>query len=272
MVLSRNPIADVSEKSISELVSLRGRSAVVTGGAQGLGRAIANRLAQAGAAVAIADVDEALAMHAAADLGWTSPAKVVAAPLDVSDAASVASATAQIISDLGGIDIWVNNAGIFPRTPLLEMDDETWDKVLAVNLNGVKNGCRAASRAMIEAQSGGVIINVISTAGLRGTGPHLGAYVASKHGVTGLTKQLALELAPHRIRVLGIAPSVIVTEGVRTSREKTEKAGGQQFQFSCPLGRLGVPDDIGRVALFCASDLSIYMTGTVLPVDAGQLI
>jgi NAD(P)-dependent dehydrogenase (short-subunit alcohol dehydrogenase family) len=152
------------------------------------------------------------------------------------------------------------------------MSDRAWDAVLDVNLRGVFIGCREAARRMLAAGSGGVIVNIASTAGMRGTGPGLAHYVASKHGVTGLTKQLALEFGPERIRVLGIAPSVIVTEGVQASREGKQASGGKSPTFQCVLGRLGVPDDIARVALFCASDMALYMTGATIPVDAGLLI
>jgi NAD(P)-dependent dehydrogenase (short-subunit alcohol dehydrogenase family) len=265
-------IADVSARSVNELLSLAGRRAVVTGGARGLGRAIASRLAEAGAAVLIGDRDAEGALAAAHDIAEVHGAQTFGAALDVSDGTSLAGCAQRAAEDLGGIDIWVNNAGIFPTAPLTEMSDRAWDEVLDINLRGVFIGCREAARRMIAGGNGGVIINVASTAGLRGTGTGLAHYVASKHGVTGLTKQLALELGPERIRVLGIAPSVIVTEGVTAKRMETRNAGGATPSFQCVLGRLGVPDDIARVALFCASDMSAYMTGATIPVDAGLLI
>ncbi len=265
-------IGDVSDKTVEQLVSLMGRNAVVTGAAQGLGKAIARRLAEAGASVMIGDIDEAGARAAAADIAAASGSRVEPALLDVSDDASVSATAEQAKHMFGGIDIWVNNAGIFPRTNLLDMNREAWDEVLGVNLRGVLMGCREAARHMIAGGNGGAIVNIASTAGLRGTGPGLASYVGSKHGVVGITRQLALELAPHRIRVNAIAPGMVLTEGVEKSRAKTKSAGGQAFTFPCPLERIGVPDDIARVALFCASDLSTYMTGVTLPVDAGQTI
>jgi NAD(P)-dependent dehydrogenase (short-subunit alcohol dehydrogenase family) len=265
-------IGDVSSKTIHELVGLKGRSAVVTGAARGLGKAIARRLAEAGASVMVGDIDCSGAQAAAEEISAGVPSRVISAGLDVAKAGSITEAADQAAETFGGIDIWVNNAGIFPRIDLLDMTEESWDEVLGVNLRGVLMGCREAARHMIASGRGGAIVNIASTAGLRGTGEGLSSYVGSKHGVVGITRQLALELAPHRIRVLGIAPSVIVTEGVRLSQEKSQASGSKSFSFPCPLGRLGVPDDIARVALFCASDLSIYMTGTTLPVDAGQLI
>jgi NAD(P)-dependent dehydrogenase (short-subunit alcohol dehydrogenase family) len=265
-------IADVSDKRVDELLSLAGRRAVVTGGARGLGRAIGRRFAEAGASLVIGDRDAEGARTAAEAIAGECGTAATGVALDVTDGASIARCAQHVIETLGGIDIWVNNAGIFPTTRATEMSDDAWDAVLDVNLRGVFIGCREAARTMIAASHGGVIINVASTAGFRGTGPGLAHYVASKHGVTGLTRQLALEFGPAGIRVLGIAPSVIVTEGVKASRAQTQAVGGQAPSFQCVLGRLGVPDDIARVALFCASDMSVYMTGATLPVDAGLLI
>ena len=265
-------IGDVSDKSIAQLISLSGRGAVVTGGARGLGKAIARRLAEAGAGVLIGDIDEIKAQAAAADLSQGLGAKVIATRLDVTDGESVAAAADLAVTQLGDLDIWVNNAGIFPRASLLDMSDADWDQVLDVNLRGAFIGCREAARKMIAADHGGVLINIVSTAGFRGVRADIAHYVASKHGVRGLTRQLALELAPKGIRVLGVAPTLIVTEGVIESQEKTSNRGGEIHVVHAPLGRVGVPDDIARVALFCASDLSLYMTGSTLIVDAGELL
>src|SRR5262249_48313017 len=138
---------------------------------------------------------------------------------DVTDSSSVAAAADLAVSALGGIDIWVNNAGIFPRNRLIDMDESDWDRVLDVNLRGVLLGCREAARRMVAAGRGGVLINIASTAGFRGVRAGLAHYVASKHGVRGLTRQLALELAPDRIRALAVAPTLIVTEGVQVSQQ-----------------------------------------------------
>ena len=149
------------------------------------------------------------------------------------------------------------------------MTDDDWDRVLTVNLRGAFVGCREAARRMTAAGTGGVIVNVPSVAGLRGRSAGVSHDVASKHGVTGLTSQLAVELAPHAIRVLAVAPTTIITPGVM------EAMGGSdadlETALSRPLGRAARPDDVARVALFCASDLSLFMTGTTLVVDAGEL-
>jgi NAD(P)-dependent dehydrogenase (short-subunit alcohol dehydrogenase family) len=194
---------------------------------------------------------------------------VVSTRLDVADTSSIDAAAELAAAKLGPIDIWVNNAGIFPYVPLLETTDDTWDRVMDVNLRGVFAGSRAAARNMISSQKGGVIINVASLAGLAGISPGLGAYAASKHGVVGATRQMALELAPHGIRVLALAPGVIKTETNFSSGPANPDAT-IPMQTS-KLGRLGVPDDIGRVALFCASDMALFMTGSTLLVDAGML-
>jgi NAD(P)-dependent dehydrogenase (short-subunit alcohol dehydrogenase family) len=265
-------IADVSERSVAELVSLSGRRAVVTGGAQGLGKAIARRLAEAGASVLIGDLQLDLARKAADELSRLYGGRAMAILLDVSDSKSVIAAAEVARMDLGGIDIWVNNAGIYPNVGLLEMTDELWDRVMEVNLRGVFAGAREAARCMVASGRGGVIINVVSTAGFKGVAPGVAAYVASKHGVRGLTRQLAIELAPHAIRVLGVAPTFCTTEGNMAALAKLSGRVGLEIPatFSSRLGRIGVPDDIGRIVLFCASDLALFMTGSTLLADAGE--
>jgi NAD(P)-dependent dehydrogenase (short-subunit alcohol dehydrogenase family) len=266
-------IADVSEVALSDLISLSGRRAVVTGGAQGLGKAMARRLAEAGAAVVIGDLKIEQAQAAATELADRYGGRVIATPLDVTDTASVEATAELAVSELGGLDIWVNNAGLYPNVSLLEMTDDAWDQVMAVNLRGVFASCRAAARRMIAAGRGGVLINVVSTAGFSGVAPGVSAYVASKHGVRGLVRQLAIELAPHDIRVLGVAPTFCETEGNMAAlaalpeRVRSEIAA----TLTSKLGRVGVPDDIARVVLFAASDLSMFMTGSTLLADAGEL-
>jgi len=265
-------IADVTARSIGELISLQGRCAVVTGGAQGLGKAMVRRLAEAGANVLIGDLKEDDARTAAEELAAQFGTTVIATRLDVTDSASIQAAAALVAEELGGIDIWVNNAGLYPNVLLDEMTDPVWDQTMAVNLRGVFVSCREAARRMIEAGTGGVLINVVSTAGFRGVAPGMAAYVASKHGVRGLTRQLAIELAPHDIRVLGVAPTFCETEGNMAAlaalpdRVRSEIAA----TLTSALGRVGVPDDIARAVLFCASDMSLFMTGSTLLVDAGE--
>ena len=272
------PIKDVSGQSLQQLVSLDGKAAVVTGAGRGIGLAIARRLTEAGADVLIGDLDVPAAEASAAALSKEFGRRVVGVPLNVMEEASIVALADRAVAEFGKLDIWVNNAGIFPGSPTVDQTVEIWDRVQDINLRGSFIGAREAGRRMIaQMPKGGVIINVASVSGYSGR-PGLAAYVASKHGVVGLTKSLGVEWGPHGIRVLGLAPTGVSTPGV--DERKAEAKGAELERIlalekkvgaALPLGRLGVPDDIARVALFCASDLSMLMTGSVLLVDAGAL-
>ena len=178
------------------------------------------------------------------------------------------------IETFGGLDIWVNNAGIYPTAPFLDLDDSEWDRVLDLNLRAVFRCARAAATAMRNADAGGVIINMSSNAGMA-AGRASAHYVASKHAVVGLTKSLAVDLAPFGIRAVGIAPGVTRTEGIRNASDALEAAGWGDLdayaERTTPLGRMAEPDEIARVAAFAASDLASFVTGTTIVVDGGQL-
>ncbi len=267
------PIPDFTGRSIAELISLQGKSAVITGGARGIGLAIGTRLAEAGASVYLADVDAALAETSARSL-TEKGYKAASGTVDVTKSASISTLADQVMQQLGSIDIWVNNAGIYPSNPLLEMSDEAWSRVIDINLTGTFIGAREAAKRMVTANRGGVIINLASTAGYRAS-EGLAHYVSTKHAVRGLTKSLAVELGRYNIRVLALAPTFIQTPGTTVFNTDRTTEGqvdmGQAYAARLPLGRVGVPDDIARVALFCASDLSAFMTGSTIPVDAGDL-
>jgi NAD(P)-dependent dehydrogenase (short-subunit alcohol dehydrogenase family) len=267
-------VRDVGEVPVGSLLRLDHRGAVVTGAAVGIGAAIASRLAEAGADVVVADVDEAGAKERATRLARAHGRKVIGVGCDVADERSVEELAERSVRELGGIDVWVNNAGIFPSTPVLQMGLEDWERVLEVNLTGTFLGCREAARWMTAQERHGVIVNIDSTAGFRAGGVGLAHYVSSKHAIRGLTKSLAVELGPHDIRVLAVAPTLIDTPGV----EKLAATGGAAIErllddlsARLPAGRAGVPDDVARVVLFCASDLSLLMTGSTLCVDGGDL-
>ncbi len=264
-----SPVPDVSGASLAELSTLSGRVAVVTGGASGIGLATCARLGEAGATVLLADIDGSAAAQAAAGLRPVAKAHHV----DVSDASSVSALAERALGDCGRLDIWVNSAGVFPVTPLAEITETIWSRVVDVNLRGTLYGAQAAARAMIAGGRGGVIVNIASTAAYRADGPGVAHYVASKFGVRGLTQSLAVELGPHGIRVLGVAPTVTLTPGLERERSALESAGFSLDELGprLPLGRVAVPDDIARVVVFCASDLSLLMTGSTLAVDAGEL-
>lgn len=262
---------DMTGRSISELVSLKGRTAVVTGGAQGIGQAIAIRLAEAGASVVIGDLDEAKAQETAKSLP-ANGAKHIATTLDVTDGASIRALADLAIAETGALHIWVNNAGIYPSRPLMEITDDEWSHVLDLNLRGTFIAAREAALRMKDNE--GVIVNLASTAAFNASnGANPAHYVASKHGVAGLTKSLAVELGPRGLRALAIAPTLTETPGVEHKRQEGAEVAEALAQYGngLPLGRLGLPDDIARAVLFAATDLSAFVTGVTIPVDGGDL-
>jgi 2-deoxy-D-gluconate 3-dehydrogenase len=269
---------EVESKPLAELIRLDGKAAVVTGGAKGIGYGISSRLAEAGASVLVADLDREGAEQAAARLageGWRAEAFAV----DVSDEEQVRGMVEACRSRLGGIDILVNNAGIFPNVPIATMSASDFDRVIAVNLRGLFLCTRHASEAMVEQGRGGRIVNVTSIDALHPAMVGLAHYDASKHGAWGFTKNAALELAAHRIWVNAIAPGGITTPGVEAMQATAPVAEGadprravEAFLARIPMRRMGEPDEIGRVALFLASDLASYMTGSQVVVDGGALL
>jgi len=263
-----------SMQPVDRLLDLSGKVAVVTGGAAGIGYAITARLAEAGARVTIVDLDDTVAAIAAKDLGDRGY-DVGSVTADVSDPAEVEALFEREIGIDGQVDILVNNAGIYPSKPVMDMDLDTFSHVLAVNLQGTFLCSQQAARRMIARGQGGRIINVTSVDALHPSSIGLAHYDASKHGVWGFTKNLALELAPHRIWVNAIAPGGINTPGVTA----TQTAGNLQadkasaaFGARVPMQRMGEPDDIGKVALFLASDMASYLTGSQIVVDGGLLL
>jgi NAD(P)-dependent dehydrogenase (short-subunit alcohol dehydrogenase family) len=198
----------------------------------------------------------------------------VGVAFDVTDAAAVSAGVTQAAEALGGLDGLVNNAGIFPFTPVLESPDEAWHQVVRTNLDGAFYCSRECARLM-AANGSGVIVNVGSTEAFRAGAPGLAAYVASKHGLDGLTKALALEFGPAGIRVLGVAPTLCDTPGLDEKRPIFEAAGVgdviERTAAALPLGRIAVPDDVARVVVFCMSDMAALMTGSTLLVDAGAM-
>jgi NAD(P)-dependent dehydrogenase (short-subunit alcohol dehydrogenase family) len=266
-------VADGSDRSIADLLSLHGRVAVVTGGALGTGAAIARRLADAGATVVIGDADGRAAETTASELR-DSNGIVTGRELAVGEESDVVTFADRVVDEHGSIDVWVNNAGIYPQAPVLDMTGAQWDEVLDFNLRSVFLGAREAARRMTAAR-GGVVVNIASTAAFRASAPGVAHYVASKFGVRGLTQALAIELGPLGIRVLGVAATFTVTPGVRARRADLDDAEFDAFvervAAQKPLRRVAAPDDVARVVLFCASDLSSLMTGTTLVVDAGDL-
>lgn len=263
-------IDDHSERTLDELWSLAGRRAVVTGGAAGIGAATVRRLAEAGADVVVADIDESGAARTAVEAAGITGRRVISTRLDVSDTATVVATADICVERLGGLDIWVNNAGVYPTTgPAIDAADDFIDHLLAVNVRGSYAGAREAARRMT---SGGVIVNLASTTGFRAA-PGISAYSISKHAVVGLTKSLALEFGPRDVRVVGVAPGPIDTPGVREQMAPLKAAGLDvaKRMSQTLLGRAGTADDVARVILFLATDMAAWITGEVVVVDAGSL-
>lgn len=241
---------------------LSGKVALVTGGARGIGYAIAERFYEAGAHVAVTDLNGA--PEAAGQL--TGGAKTFGVASDVGDMAQLEAAVTAVEGALGPIDILVNNAGITRDNLLMRMSEDDWDLVLKVNLRGTFNATKLISRGMMKRRSGR-IINVASVVGIMGNAGQAN-YAASKAGVIGFTKSMARELASRSVLVNAIAPGFIDTEMTKGLPEKVQ----EELRKQIPMGRLGAPDDVAKAALFLASDLADYITGQVVVVDGGMVM
>ncbi len=260
-----------------QLLDLNGKTALVTG-AVGIGFGIAYRLAEAGAHVLVGSRSRDEVDKTVTDLtskGWSVKGAVV----DVSNEEDVKRMVNDAVSHFGAVDVLVNNAGIYPSIPVHQMTLDDFEKVLAVNLTGVFLCTKYVSDQMIKQGKGGKIINITSIDALHPSSIGLAHYDASKHGVWGFTKNVALELAPHKIWVNAIAPGGVITPGVEKLQKSMPTPQGvdmqkmiETFLNKIPMHRMGNPDDIGKVALFLASDLSSYMTGTQIVVDGGALL
>jgi 2-dehydro-3-deoxy-D-gluconate 5-dehydrogenase len=255
--------------------SVAGRNALVTGAAKGIGRGIAGRLAEGGANVLIADIDLAAAQHVAEHLAQDE-GRPVAMHVDVSSEADCVAAVQRCIEEFGSLDLLVNDAGVFPSSTVLEMSPEFFDRVLGINLRGLVFMSKAAGLQMVRQGRGGKIVNIASIDSVHPSFPGLAAYDASKGGVLSFTKNFALEMAPHHVTVNAIAPGSIATEGTSQpvtglTKEQTD-AMMAAFTQRIPMKRMGVPDDIAKVAVFLASSAADYMTGALIVVDGGMLL
>jgi NAD(P)-dependent dehydrogenase (short-subunit alcohol dehydrogenase family) len=249
-------------------MKLQGKSALITGAAQGIGLACAQAFALEGAAVMLADRDEAQGRAAAERLAQ-SGARAAFVACDVSKGAQVQAAVDATVKAFGRLDILVANAGIVHACEFLDLKEEDFQRVLDVNLKGVFLAGQAAARQMVKQGGGGAIINMSSVNAVMAI-PNQVPYVVSKGAINQLTKVMALSLAPHAIRVNGIGPGTILTELARTAVLGNREAA-RKILSRTPLGRMGEPSEIASVAAFLASDEASYLTGQTLYPDGGRL-
>ncbi len=237
---------------------------IVTGGAQGIGKSIVEKLASEGANCVIVDIDEQTAQKTAKEIEEKYVVKTLVFNVDVSNFQQVQTCVDETVSKFGKIDILVNNAGITKDNLILKMTEEEWDKVLDVNLKGCFNFIKAVAKYMVKQRSGR-IINISSVVGLMGN-PGQANYSASKGGLIALTKTLAKELASRNILVNAVAPGYIKTRMTEQLTEEQKK----KLQEYIPLNRLGEPEDVANVVWFLCIEESSYITGQVISVNGGM--
>lgn len=245
-------------------MKLGGKAIVVTGGAQGLGRACAERFIADGARVLIADIAGKKLAATAAEIG---AAHIVA---DVSKRADIEAVIAACVENFGKLDVILNNAGVAKHQDFLSISDEDYDAVLNVNLRGTFLGVQTAAKQMVQQSNGGVIINMSSINAILAN-PAIATYSMSKGGVNMLTSVASVALAPHSIRVVGIGPGTIATEMVKRTIFTSDEARRTVLSRT-PAGRCGEPEEIAAVAAFLASDDASYITGQTIYPDGGRLI
>jgi NAD(P)-dependent dehydrogenase (short-subunit alcohol dehydrogenase family) len=249
--------------------SFEGKVALITGASSGMGLATAQAFAEAGAAVVLADIKEDAVKEAAEKLVATGH-KAVAVHCDVSDDAQVAAMVDRTVAELGRLDAAFNNAGVMARiAPTADSTREDWDRVIGINLRGVWS-CMKHELRQMERQGSGAIVNNASVGALTGN-PGIASYIASKHGVIGLTRTAALEYIKHGIRVNAINPGLIDTHIARDVVAGDEKAYAELAK-NVPIGRAGRPEEIASVVLWLCSPGASYIIGHALTVDGGMTV
>jgi 3-oxoacyl-[acyl-carrier protein] reductase len=247
-------------------MKLKDRVTIVTGGARGIGKAVGSAFVREGAKVCLVDVDQGMLETTKNEI-QKNREEILALPCDITKSADVKASMNQVQKTWGRIDILVNNAGIIRRGTIETVTEEDWDRVIAVNLKGTFNCCKAVAGIMKQ-QGYGKIVNVSSIAGKMGDITSAPGYGPSKAGVDALTKTLARQLAAYGINVNGVSPHAIETEmSAQWSEERR-----REIIASIPLGRLGKPEDVAEAVLFLASDDASFITGEILDVNGGALM
>ncbi len=244
---------------------LPNKTAIVTGAAQGIGKAIALRLAKEGAAIAVCDINEELALQTAIEIGALG-VKTLGCRVNVTQEKDVQACVDKVVDTFGAVDILVNNAGITRDGLLIRMKEEDWDLVISVNLRGTFNFTRAVAKPMIKRRSGRMV-NVASIIGLIGNAGQAN-YAASKAGIIGMTKSVALELAARNINVNAVAPGFIDTAMTQVLSDEMR----QRMLAAIPQGRMGTAEEVADVVLFLCGELCRYVTEQVITVDGGMVM
>jgi glucose 1-dehydrogenase len=249
-------------------MKLSGKVAVITGAARGIGRACAERFLEEGCKVVMSDVDGGNLAKTAAELGHPHALRAVAC--DVAKRSDIDLLVATAVNKFGRLDIMVNNAGVARNQDILEISEQDFDDVIAINLKGAFFGVQAAARQMIAQGGGGVIINMSSVNALLAI-PTLATYAISKGGMKQLTSVAAVALAPHNIRVVAVGPGTILTDMVASAIFNSD-AARQSVLSRTPIGRGGEPGEVASVVAFLASDDASYITGQTIYPDGGRLV
>lgn len=242
---------------------LQGKTALITGASRGIGYAIASKFAAAGADIAFTHLSSDEQGQASAEALRAFGGKVRVYRSDAADLAAVDTLIQEVVREFGRLDVLVNNAGITRDDLLLRMNEQAWDEVMRVNLKSCFNTVKTATRTFIKQRSG-TVINIASVVGIKGNAGQAN-YAASKAGIIGFTKSVALELGSRNIRSNAIAPGFIDT----AMTQDLTAAAAQDWTQAIPLQRIGLPEDVANCALFLASDASSYITGQVIQVDGG---